>query len=448
RASGCHVVGLFFYELGEALQGIAQDSRRASRARVVTEFQADNQHSNTVEKDADAALKTTLLLEAFAFRQCKRLSNEQVIEWLQTRTNAMPEHDRTAGLLNVNASLGEDDYACDIATIQAYIAKGDTYQVNHTFELQAQAYGHPLALYQRLRERQPVRYGAYIETPDRHVLCFSPELFIKNEEGLLTAKPMKGTLGRLQAKATDLSRNEKDRAENLMITDLIRNDLGQICETGSIKVPALFDVEEVGDVYQMTSTITGRLKPDLSLHEILRASFPCGSVTGAPKKRTMEIIAELEPQPRGLYCGSIGLFEPNGNFQLNVVIRTLEINARRQVRVGIGSGITIDSQAGKEWQECAVKAGFVTGLSSPVGLIETMRVENGQPPLLAVHLNRMQASAQALGIAFDRAEIETQVQDYLRPFLQGEGVFRLRLELSGQGELQLSHGAVEPLSGP
>ncbi|MGA1478351.1 MAG: hypothetical protein ACO328_08160, partial [Burkholderiaceae bacterium] len=133
RASGCHVVGLFFYELGEVLQGIAQDSRRASRARVVTEFQADNQHSNTVEKDADAALKTTLLLEAFAFRQCKRLSNEQVIEWLQTRTNAMPEHDRTAGLLNVNASLGEDDYACDIATIQAYIAKGDTYQVNHTF---------------------------------------------------------------------------------------------------------------------------------------------------------------------------------------------------------------------------------------------------------------------------------------------------------------------------
>jgi len=259
---------------------------------------------------------------------------------------------------------------------------------------------------------------------------------------------MKGTLSRLQAKAADLSSNEKDRAENLMITDLIRNDLGQICETGSIKVPALFDVEEVGDVYQMTSTITGRLKPDLSLHEILRASFPCGSVTGAPKKRTMEIIAELEPQPRGLYCGSIGLFEPNGNFQLNVVIRTLEINAKRQVRVGIGSGITIDSQAGKEWQECAVKAGFVTGLSSPVGLIETMRVENGQPPLLAMHLSRMQASAKALGIAFNRSHIEAQVQNYLRSSLQGEGVFRLRLELSARCELQISHGAVEPLISP
>ena len=199
RADGCHVVGLFFYELGEALQGITRDSRRVSRARLVTEFQADNQRSNTVENDADAALRTPLLLEAFAFRQCKRLSNEQVIEWLEARTTAMPERDRTAGLLNAQASLNEDDYARDIATIQAYIAKGDTYQVNHTFELQARAYGHPLSLYQRLRERQPVGYGAYIETPDRHVLCFSPELFIKNEGGLLTAKPMKGTLSRLQS---------------------------------------------------------------------------------------------------------------------------------------------------------------------------------------------------------------------------------------------------------
>ena len=448
RASGCHVVGLLFYELGEALRGITRHKRHSSAARGVDAFQANSQSSRTAEKDADAALKAPLLLEAFAFRQCKRLSNAQVSEWLEARTNAMTERDRTVGLLNVHASLNEENYTRDIATIQRFIGQGDTYQVNHTFELNAKAYGHPLALYQRLRERQPVRYGAYIETPDRNVLCFSPELFIKNEEGLLTAKPMKGTLSRLQAKAADLSSNEKDRAENLMITDLIRNDLGQICETGSIKVPALFDVEEVGDVYQMTSTITGRLKPDLSLHEILRASFPCGSVTGAPKKRTMEIIAELEPQPRGLYCGSIGLFEPNGNFQLNVVIRTLEINAKRQVRVGIGSGITIDSQAGKEWQECAVKAGFVTGLSSPVGLIETMRVENGQPPLLAMHLSRMQASAKALGIAFNRSHIEAQVQNYLRSSLQDEGVFRLRLELSARCELQISHGAVEPLISP
>jgi para-aminobenzoate synthetase / 4-amino-4-deoxychorismate lyase len=438
RANGHYVVALFSYALGNALQGIQKDATRAAFAGH--EAQRDGE-----AKDTGPSSPAEPLLEAFAFRQCKRLSNDQVLEWLQARTNTMPEHHRIAGLLNVQASLSEGDYARDIATIQAYIAKGDTYQVNHTFQLRALSFGHPLALYSRLRKRQPVRYGAYVETPDRQVLCFSPELFIKNEEGILTAKPMKGTLGRLQAQASDLSSNEKDRAENLMITDLIRNDLGQICETGSIKVPALFDVEEVGDVYQMTSTITGRLKPDLSLHEILRASFPCGSVTGAPKKRTMEIIAELEPHDRGLYCGSIGLFEPNGNFQLNVVIRTLEINANRQVRIGIGSGITIDSQASKEWQECSVKAGFVTGLSSPVGLIETMRVEDGQPPLLALHLNRMQASAKALGITFNRAVFEAQVQDYLRSCSQD--VLRLRLELSPQGELQLSHGAVEPLAG-
>jgi para-aminobenzoate synthetase/4-amino-4-deoxychorismate lyase len=437
---GQYVVVLFSYELGHALQGIQKDATRGAVAGH--EAQRDGEAEDTAGALSPPAEP---LLEAFAFGQCKRLSNDQVLEWLQTRTNAMPEYHRTAGLLNVHASLSEDDYTRDIATIQAYITKGDTYQVNHTFQLRAQTFGHPLALYRRLRMRQPVRYGAYVETPDRQVLCFSPELFIKNEEGLLTAKPMKGTLGRLQAKASDLSSNEKDRAENVMITDLIRNDLGQICETGSIKVPALFDVEEVGDVYQMTSTITGRLKPELSLHEVLRASFPCGSVTGAPKKRTMEIIAELEPHDRGLYCGSIGLFEPNGNFQLNVVIRTLEINAKRQVCIGIGSGITIDSQANKEWQECAVKAGFVTGLSSPVGLIETMRVDSGQPPLLTLHLNRMQASAKALGIAFNRDVFEAQVQDYLRSC--SKGALRLRLELSPQGELQLSHVVVEPLVG-
>jgi para-aminobenzoate synthetase/4-amino-4-deoxychorismate lyase len=161
----------------------------------------------------------------------------------------------------------------------------------------------------------------------------------------------------------------------------------------------------------------------------------------------MEIIAQLEPHARGLYCGSIGLFEPNGNFQLNVVIRTLEVNAQRDVTIGIGSGITIDSHASNEWQECAVKAGFVTGLSSPVGLIETLRVENGHLPLLALHLNRMQASAKALGIAFSRSVIEAQIQDHLRSCSVTALRLRLRLELSAQGNLHLSHGSVEPLLG-
>ena len=453
QADGHYVVALFSYELGEALQGIRSHKACPLGAVACRDTQARSSSDATNDTGARST-DTPLLLEAFAFSQCERRSNEQVIEWLQTRISALPEHERTAGLLDVRGSLSEDDYACDIAAIQAYIAKGDTYQVNHTFQLRAQSFGHPLALYARLRARQPVRYGAFIETPERQVLCFSPELFIKNEEGLLTAKPMKGTLGRLHAKAEDLSSNEKDRAENVMITDLIRNDLGRICETGSIKVPALFDVEEVGEVYQMTSTITGRLKLGLSLHDILQASFPCGSVTGAPKKRTMEIIAQLEPHDRGLYCGSIGLFEPNGNFQLNVVIRTLEVNAKRDVTIGIGSGITIDSSASNEWQECAVKAGFVTGLSSPVGLIETLRVENGHPLLLALHLNRMQSSAKALGIAFNRPLVERKVEGLLKESLhtpQGdkpEGLSLLRLELSPDGDLQIRQQRIDPVTGP
>ena len=168
----------------------------------------------------------------------------------------------------------------------------------------------------------------------------------------------------------------------------------------------------------------------------------------------MEIIAQLEPHDRGLYCGSIGLFEPNGNFQLNVVIRTLEVNAKRDVTIGIGSGITIDSSASNEWQECAVKAGFVTGLSSPVGLIETLRVENGHPLLLALHLDRMQSSAKALGIAFNRPLVERKVEGLLKESLhtpQGdkpEGLSLLRLELSPDGDLQIRQQRIDPVTGP
>jgi para-aminobenzoate synthetase/4-amino-4-deoxychorismate lyase len=266
----------------------------------------------------------------------------------------------------------------------------------------------------------------------------------------MTAKPMKGTLSKTLGSAETLLNNEKDRAENLMITDLIRNDLGRICETGSIAVPKLFEVEEVGSVYQMTSTIIGRQKPNLSLSELLKATFPCGSVTGAPKKRTMEIIRMLEGAPRNLYCGSIACFEPNGDFQMNVAIRTLEIDSQGHCEMGIGSGITIDSNVEREWQECTAKAGFVTGLPSPVGLIETMRLENGSLALLSAHVRRMQASAASLRIPFVRDTIEQQVANYLARSandLNGT-VFMLRLELSPSGELQITHKPIEPIAGP
>jgi len=427
RARGRYAVALFSYELGEVLQGV----RSAG--------------------DLDSA---TPLIEAYSFANGERLSSQQVSEWVYGELRKLAPEQQVSGLLGLHANLNQENYKRDIAEIQHYIAQGDTYQVNHTFRLKGELFGHPLTLYKTLRARQPVRYGAYIETGLRTVLCFSPELFIKNEAGVITAKPMKGTLSSAAGSAQDLASNEKDRAENLMITDLIRNDLGRICDTGSIAVPKLFEVEEVGSVYQMTSTITGKLHARLSLFEILKASFPCGSVTGAPKKRTMEIIRALECAPRNLYCGSIACFEPNGDFQMNVVIRTLEINSHGQCEMGVGSGITIDSNAKQEWQECTAKAGFVTGLPSPVGLIETMRCEGARVALLAAHLDRMRSSATALRIAFDRTAVEQQIAAYLAQRVvmaspeTESAVFMLRLELSPAGALSITHKAIEPILGP
>jgi para-aminobenzoate synthetase/4-amino-4-deoxychorismate lyase len=426
------VVALLGYELGEVFQGLSSASSKSGSE------------------------PTAPLVEAFAFADCTRMSCEEVSAWLIQEISTLDAEARQAGLINLHATISQAQYSQDIATIQRYIAQGDTYQVNHTFRFEGSVYGHPLALYQRLRGRQPVRYGAFIEGHQRTILSFSPELFVQSVDGNLKAKPMKGTLGMANGTAADLKASEKDRAENLMITDLIRNDLGRICETGSIKVPNLFEVEQVGSVHQMTSTITGRLKPGLSAADVLKASFPCGSVTGAPKKRTMEIIQKLEKKPRNLYCGSIAYFEPDGDFQLNVVIRTLEVSANGSFQMGVGSGITIDSVAQQEWQECMAKAQFITSLAPAVGLIETMRFEAGVVQRLSLHLNRLESSAKALGLRFDRHAVEGQIQKYvIQQGLGGasavggktEAVFMVRLELSASGQLQIAHKSVVPVTG-
>lgn len=432
RDDGLYVVALFSYELGEYLQGLEPRNSRVP------------------------------LIEAFAFENCSTCSEEHASAWIDARLaqehaghaqsgpssssasqkfNAPP-----AGLLDIAATITKERYTQDIQDIQRLIADGDTYQVNHTFRLHGVVFGHPLALYRELRRQQPVRFGAYMDTGTRTILSFSPELFLQLEHGTITAMPMKGTLGTDQGSAQDLARSAKDHAENLMITDLIRNDLGRICKTGSIRVPKLFEVQQVGRVYQMTSTVTGRLRPDVNLSALLSAVYPCGSVTGAPKKRTMQIIRELEQDARELYCGSIACFDPNGDFQMNVAIRTLELNENNQFQMGIGSGITIDSDAENEWQECLVKASFVTSLPSPVGLIETMRYHNGHLPLLNTHLDRMQSSALSLRIPFDRSHVERSITEYLAREAFGSRLIALRLELSANGTLLITHRAVEPMA--
>lgn len=257
-------------------------------------------------------------------------------------------------------------YDAAIDTVRAYIAAGDCYQINLTFPMLAEAEGDPLAIYAALVARQPVGEGAFVDLGGPVVLSRSPELFFAvDDQGIIETKPMKGTAPRgLDAGADadlarDLALSEKNRAENLMIVDLLRNDLSRICLPGSVRVPKLFHVETYATVHQMISTVTGQLAPGVGFPDILWAIFPCGSITGAPKIRAMEIIAELEQAPRGVYCGAIGWIDPAGPMRFSVAIRSPVLEAPGRLRLNVGGGITHDSRAGSEWEEALCKAAFL-----------------------------------------------------------------------------------------
>lgn len=256
-------------------------------------------------------------------------------------------------------------YDAAIAVARDYIAAGDCYQVNLTFPMQAEVAGDPLALYAALAARQPVGEGAFVDLGGPVVLSRSPELFFAvDASGRIETRPMKGTAPRRadaeqDAERAALAASEKDRAENLMIVDLLRNDLSRICLPGSVRVPQLFHVETYATLHQMISTVTGQLTPGTGFAAILRALFPCGSITGAPKIRAMQIIAELEQAPRGVYCGAIGWMDPAGPMRFSVAIRTPVLDAPVRLRLNVGGGITHDSRAGSEWEEALCKAAFL-----------------------------------------------------------------------------------------
>ena len=257
-------------------------------------------------------------------------------------------------------------YDAAISAARDYIAAGDCYQVNLTFPMGADVSGDPLPLYAALAARQPVGEGAFVDLGGAVVLSRSPELFFAvDAAGRIETRPMKGTAPRETDAAQDADRaatlaaSEKDRAENLMIVDLLRNDLSRICLPGSVRVPRLFHVETYATVHQMISTVTGQLVPGTVLAAILRALFPCGSITGAPKIRAMQIIAELEGAPRGVYCGAIGWMDPAGPMRFSVAIRSPVLEAPGRLRLNVGGGITHDSRAGSEWEEALCKAAFL-----------------------------------------------------------------------------------------
>ncbi|CAM3917176.1 aminodeoxychorismate synthase component I [Bordetella tumulicola] len=266
-----------------------------------------------------------------------------------------------AQITAIHPRMARADYLRQINTLRTLIAQGELYQVNYTQPLDIQTQGDPQQLYRRIAARHPVAHAAYIEDGARTILSFSPELFVRREGSQLTVRPMKGTAPRHPDPGEDarlgreLHNSEKNRAENLMIVDLLRNDLGRLAQPGTVRVPALFSLERYPTVWTMTSTVTAEA-PDATFAEILRALFPCGSITGAPKVAAMRRIRQMEIAPRGLYCGAIGWLAPDGDFSLNVAIRTLILDKTGRGVYSVGGGIVHDSDPELEWQECLWKA--------------------------------------------------------------------------------------------
>jgi len=337
--------------------------------------------------------------------------------------------------------LARADYDAALAQVLDYIAAGDIYQANLTFRATVRTAGSEAALYALLRARARAGYGALVATGAEWLLSFSPELFFSLDKGRLTARPMKGTAirdpdpARDRANAETLRSDPKQRAENLMIVDLMRNDLARVARPGSVAVPSLFEVETYPTVHQMVSSVTAELADGLDPIDALIALFPCGSVTGAPKIRAMQVIAEVEKDARGAYTGSIGRIDADGGARFNVAIRTLVPSAPGVARLGLGSGVVADSNAAAEWDECLAKGAFVTAGETPFDLIETMRFDPEQGvPLLERHLARIKASAEVFGFAFDRHSVRNELQ--AATFRLREAA-RIRLLLGSSGAIAI-----------
>ncbi|HEY0958127.1 MAG TPA: aminodeoxychorismate synthase component I [Novosphingobium sp.] len=386
-----------------------------------------------------------------AFADCETIPAAEVPQWLAAHAKGPG----SVGAFDPQLSFG--GYAAAFARLQEAIRAGDIYQANLTFPLAASWRGDPLALYAAIRPAAGAGYGGVICDGAHWLLSFSPELFFALKEGAATVKPMKGTRPRSRDAAEDarlaaeLASSAKDRAENLMIVDLMRNDLSRVAQPGSVRVESPFAVETYPTVHQMVSTVRARLQSGRNAIDLIRALFPCGSITGAPKIRAMELIGEVERDARGPYCGTIGRIDPSGDAAFNVAIRTLRLtpgeNGRGQAVLGVGSAIVADSKALTEWRECLVKGGFVRETAASFDLIETMAFtpEEGIP-LLELHLERIKTSASELGFSFDRHAVRNAIQALC---FEAETPSKIRLVAARSGAYALEVGEMPaPLPTP
>lgn len=379
------------------------------------------------------------------FDEAATIPAAEVPQWL--RGQVAPGR-ASIGPLDPQVSVG--GYLEAFATLQEAIRAGDIYQANLTMPLAGAAYGDPLAIYAAIRPSAAAGYGGVIFDGSHWLLSFSPELFFSLKGDEARCKPMKGTRprGRDAAEdagmASELAGSVKDRAENLMIVDLMRNDLSRVAVPGSVRVERPFQIETYPTLHTMTTTVCARLQPGRGAADVIRALFPCGSITGTPKIRAMELIGAVERDARGPYCGALGRIDGNGDAAFNVAIRTVRLtpgeNGRHQAVLGVGGAIVADSDGMAEWRECLVKGGFARGAAGGHDLIETMRFTPDEGvALLELHLARIKASAAELGFAFDRHAARNCIQALCFDL---DAPARVRLLLSRQGEMALETAPV------
>lgn len=451
----------------------AADAARAEGALVV--FALDYEigaflEATVIDRHGQSESTRAPLGYVWIFDEAHWLTQAQADAWLLARGD-----DHPAGCIRGPAELTLDKYARKVAQIRHAIAEGEIYQVNYTFPLDVSLYGHPANVFLKLAKAQPTAHAVYVDMPEYQVLSLSPELFFSVAGERIQVRPMKGTTPRHtdkeadQAGAAALQASEKNRAENLMIVDLLRNDLGRVAKQGSVVVDSLFDIEAYATVHQMTSTVSATLNTT-RLNDLVTALFPCGSVTGAPKVAAMQKIHTWESAPRGLYTGSLGWASAD-RIRANVAIRTLvldppadDMQSVRTGVLGVGSGIVWDSQAEEEYAECLLKSAFLTKPDPGFTLFETLRLElptaelESTLPLVELypsyrgHRARLATSAAVLGYAFDEQAFEAvlwQVKADVRQKVQSSAatkVFRVRIDLSHSGALHASWAALPPLA--
>ncbi len=412
-AEGHHVAGYMNYELGLALEPRLQHRLK----------------------------ENTQLLWFGVFREKILTTNQFFKDWLD---RMLPEHPGSNIADNLSIAPGEDfaSYEARFNTVKEAISAGDIYQMNLTFKAEISGIDNPLALYKEMRRNQPVSFASLIMTGRQTILSASPELFIENEGGQLETRPMKGTLKRAplpeqdQASQNHLQQDEKSRAENLMIVDLMRNDLSRIAESGTVEVPDLFKVETYNSLHQMISVVRAKQIEGLPLIDQMRALFPPGSVTGAPKIRAMELIDELETEPRGIYTGAIGYFAPGGDYCFNVAIRTISISDDGRAEIGIGSGLVNDSKPREEYDECLLKMQFLKSRTPDFHLLETLAFNPVTGIILKKeHIERLCNSACYFSIPVEAQDVETLLNQIVNG---SETPMRLRLLLSKSGDMTIS----------